>query len=622
MTDILLLAFVFLVAGIIAVPIVSRLALGSVLGYLIAGVVISPVLELLDVNVESIQSFAELGVVMMLFLVGLELEPKKFWALRARLFGLGGGQIGLTATVVMTIAMLFGYSWSIALTIGLVFTLSSTAIVLQTLAEKGLISCDGGQSSFAVLLTQDIAAIPMLAFIPLLSSPELLSALQQSGTQLTAVVHGSTFSLVESLNGWQTVTVNIAAIATVIAGGSFLITPLFRFIGIARLRELFTATALVVVIAITLLMSLVGLSPALGAFLAGMVLANSAYRHELESDIAPFKGLLLGLFFMTVGAGINFNLLAENFLAIMAATFGLIVVKIILLLLLGYLFNIRGPDKWLFAVGLSQVGEFGFVLLSLAVNNAAIPALLAEQMVLIIALSMMLTPALFTLHDRIIVPRYAAGQERREDNIPNNSKIIIAGSGRVGGLVDRILRAGGFETTVIDFNSKHLDAMERFGIRNYFGDATRPDLLAAAGITEARLLIVAIDDAEQISRLVKYVVSHYPDLHVIARAVHRHHVYDLYAHGCRDIIRETYDSTLRMGRCAFEALDIPTAKAEKMISAFNDYDREAMITVADAYRMDIPAHENEAYIARVRQTLAQKQPQLQATMKAIRTCKE
>ena len=337
MTDILLLAFIFLIAGVVAVPIASRLGLGSVLGYLIAGIAISPILALFRVDVVSIQHFAEFGGGMMLFLVGLELEPKALWSMRARLLGLGGGQVGLTAALVMGAGLVLGLEWQVALAIGLVLALSSTAIVLQTLNEKGLMRSDGGQSSFAVLLAQDIAVIPMLALLPLLAMPELMeaagAALGHGAGQGHSEGHAggeghdhANMSLVAGLTGWQTALVNLGAIAAVVLGGSYLTGPVFRFISMAGLRELFTATALMMVIGIALLMSLVGLSPALGTFLAGVVLANSAYRHELESDIDPFKGLLLGLFFITVGASINFGLLFENMGLILGLTVGLIVI--------------------------------------------------------------------------------------------------------------------------------------------------------------------------------------------------------------------------------------------------------------------------------------------------------
>jgi len=629
MTDFLLLAFIFLIAGVVAVPIASRLGLGSVLGYLIAGILISPVLAILGVDVVSIQHFAEFGVVMMLFLVGLELEPKMLWSMRAKLLGLGGGQVGLTTALVTAAAMALGQPWTIALAIGLVMTLSSTAIVLQTLNEKGLMKSDGGQSSFSVLLFQDIAVIPMLALIPLLALPELVDmapdaashgadthAADTHATDTHAADdhssdgHGAQMSLVDGLNGWQTALVTIAAIAAVVLGGNFLTGPIFRFIAGAQLRELFTATALMIVIGIALLMSLVGLSPALGTFLAGVVLANSEYRHELESDIDPFKGLLLGLFFMTVGAAINFTLLFDNFFSIVALTIGLMLIKTLVLLILGRIFNLEGSDKWLFGFGLSQAGEFSFVLLSFTVANSVIPAAIADQLLLIVALSMLLTPALFIFYDRVIVPRFTTDQSREPDEITETSNIIIAGHGRVGGLVSRMLRAAGHTPTVIDFSAKQLDMLSKFGFRAYYGDATRPDLLHSAGIAEAKILVIAIDGQEQITELAKYVHHTHPHVHVIARAVTRHHVYDLWAAGCRDIIREYYDSSLRMGRSAFEVLGSTREQAEEIRDAFDAMDRKSMLEMAEHYDPDIPTLENEAYMAKVREMATQWEKEL------------
>jgi CPA2 family monovalent cation:H+ antiporter-2 len=630
-TDLLFLTFLFLIAGVVAVPIASRLGLGSVLGYLIAGIVISPLLAVLNVDVIAIQHIAEFGVVMMLFLVGLELEPKLLWSMRARLLGLGGGQVGLTTLAVMAVCMVFGQPWTIALAIGLVLALSSTAIVLQTLNEKALMKSDGGQSSFQVLLFQDIAVIPMLALIPLLAMPELMDVAGAAGEHAADAAHGeaahaedahsddhgSGMSLVAGLPGWQAAIVTLAAVGFVVLGGSVLTRPIFRFIAVAQLRELFTATALMMVVGIALLMSLVGLSPALGTFLAGVVLANSEYRHELESDIEPFKGLLLGLFFMTVGAGVNFALLFDNLAITVALTLGLMTLKIAVLFVLAIIFKIKGADRWLFALGLAQAGEFGFVLLSFTVANSVIPVGLSDQLLLVVAISMLLTPALFIAYDKLIAPRYDEAQAREQDEIDEASPIIIAGRGRVGGIVDRMLQAAGYSPTVIDFSSKQIDTMSKFGLRTYFGDATRPDLLAAAGIAEAKLLVVAIDDKEQITELVRYALTNYPDLHVMARAIDRDHVYHLYATGCRDIIRETYDSSLRMGRSAFEALGHPRPHAEAMTEAFQDMDREAMITVADVYDLSIPPTENEAYLNRVREILGPWQEELREKMRAI-----
>ncbi len=599
MTDFLLLATILLVSGVIAVPIATKLGLGSVLGYLIAGVAIAPVLKLLHVDVVSIQHFAEFGVVMMLFLVGLELEPKMLWNMRHKLLGLGGLQVTGTAAAVMVIAMLMGQPWSVALAIGLVFALSSTAIVLQTLNEKGLMKSDGGQASFSVLLFQDIAVIPMLALIPLLALPELLDITHAAAEHAAEDAHGSTLSLVDGLNGWQTALVTVAAVAFVLFVGSYLTRPLFRFISTAKLRELFTATALMMVIGIALLMSLVGLSPALGTFLAGVVLANSEYRHELESDINPFKGLLLGLFFITVGASINFALLFDNVGLILALTFGLMALKAGVLLVLGKVFKVNGYDRWLMAIGLAQAGEFGFVLLSFTVASSVIPTDIADKLMLVVALSMLLTPLLFILLDKVVAPKFAT-PEREADVIDEKTDIIIIGHGRVGGIVNRMIRGLGYKTTVIDYSSSQLEMLRRFGFTVFFGDGTRPDLLHAAGIENAKMLVIAIDDREHITDLVKYISKHYPHVHIISRARDRTHVYDLWFAGCRDIVRETYDSSLRMGRSAYEALGYTREQADALVAEFNQRDREAMLATAEVYKQDVPSSQNPEFVEMVR----------------------
>jgi CPA2 family monovalent cation:H+ antiporter-2 len=350
-------------------------------------------------------------------------------------------------------------------------------------------------------------------------------------------------------------------------------------------------------------MSLVGLSPALGTFLAGVVLANSEYRHELESDIDPFKGLLLGLFFITVGAGVDFGLLADELVVIVALTLGLVVLKVVVLLFLGHAFKLRGGQRWLFALGLAQAGEFGFVLITLMVGSAVIPVALADRLLLVVALSMLMTPLLFILYDRGIAPRFAAQQERQADAIEEKCNIIIAGHGRFGGVVNRMLRGAGLGTTVVDYSSSHLEMLRVFGLKVYFGDATRPDLLHAAGIDEAKLLVVAIDNKQQITELVRYAIKNFPQLHVLARAVDREHVYDLYSAGCRDIIRETYDSSIRAGRSAIEAMGRSRPEAQRIAAEFEAMDRRSMIELADLYDAEIPAHENAQYVAKVREML-------------------
>ena len=609
MGEILLLAFLFLIAGVVAVPIAARLGLGSVLGYLIAGIALSPLLRELEVDVVSIQHFAEFGVVMMLFLVGLELEPRLLWNMRMKLLGLGGLQVGITAALVTGVAAALGQPWTIATAIGMVFALSSTAIVLQTLNEKGLMRCDGGQSSFSVLLFQDIAVIPMLALLPLLAVPEFMDAAQlpDAGdlSDTGGEDHGSGLNLVEHLAGWQRTLVTVAAIAIVVVGGSVLTRPLFRFIAIAKLRELFTAVALMMIVGIALLMTLVGLSPALGTFLAGVVLANSEYRHELDSHIDPFKGLLVGLFFITVGAAINFDLLAANSAQIIGMTLGLMALKALVLLALAHAFKIRGGDRWLFSLGLAQAGEFGFVLLAFTVANAIIPATLAEELLLVVALSMLLTPVLFILYDKVIAPRYAGAQAAEPDEIDDDGSVIIAGVGRFGGIVNRVLLGAGHKTVVLDHNSEQLERLGAFGIKVFFGDASRPDLLHAAGIAEAKMLVVAIDNREQATEMVRHVAETYPQVYIVARAIDRHHVYELWAAGCRDIIRENFDGAIRTARSALEALDTHPFDAERKTRGFVDHDKAAMRALADVYDPNIPVHQNPAYVARSKEYMAE-----------------
>lgn len=614
MTDFLVIAFMILAAGVVAVPLATRFGLGSVLGYLLAGMAISPVLLTLKVDVAGLQVFAEFGVVMMLFLVGLELEPKKLWAMRGRLLGLGGGQVVATTLVLAAIALAYGNAWQTALAIGMVLALSSTAIVVQSLTEKGLLKSDGGEASFSVLLFQDVAVIPILAILPLLALPELAGLAQGAGG---AHGHGGGWTLTEGMPAWLSAITTIGAVAAVALIGNYLTRPVFRYIAMAHLRELFTAVALAFVIGIALLMTFVGLSPALGTFIAGVVLANSEYRHELEADVEPFKGLLLGLFFITVGAGIDFALASERYGEVLMWAAIVIAAKAGVLLAIARLSGIRRESGWLVALSLAQAGEFAFVLIAFAVANAVFAEPLADLLLLIVALTMLVTPLLFILYDRVIARLYCGGLQREADAIDEQNPVIIAGRGRVGGIVDRMLQAAGYQTTVIDYDSAHLEIVRKFGFRTYFGDATRPDLLHAAGIARAKLLVVALDEREQIDKLVRYALANFPDLHVTARAIDRTHVYELWSYGCRDIVRETYDSSIRMGRSAYEALGIDRQNALAMATAFEEMDRSSMVAIADHFRIDIPYHENEALVARVRELQAEWDPILREQMDEI-----
>ncbi|MDP4990078.1 MAG: cation:proton antiporter, partial [Marivita lacus] len=450
-------------------------------------------------NTTDLQHFAEFGVVMMLFLIGLELEPRALWDMRHRLIGLGGMQVILTMFAVMAGAIYLGFVWQTALAIGMIFSLSSTAIVLQTLSEKGLMQTSGGRSTFSVLLTQDIAVIPMLVILPLLAVP-IAPTLNEDGSILRGTLeqfddgHGYRMSLIEGLPGWGVTLVTLGAVALIILGGVYGARPLFRYIHAARLREMYTALALLIVIGIAFLMTAVGLSPALGTFLAGVVLANSEFRHELESDIEPFKGLLLGLFFITVGAGIDFGLLFSEPFGILGLALGIMFLKWVILYGLGRAFKLRGRDQWLFTLGLAQAGEFGFVLISFSVQQAILPDYLADRLLLIVALSMLITPLAFILYE-ILSRRLKDGENAIEhDAIDQQGTVIIAGIGRFGQIVNRLVQSVGAKTVVIDNNLKTIQLMRQFGYQGFFGDPLRPDLLHAAGIDTARVLMVALDD--------------------------------------------------------------------------------------------------------------------------------
>ncbi|MCC1494079.1 monovalent cation:proton antiporter-2 (CPA2) family protein [Cognatishimia sp. F0-27] len=594
-------ATVFLLAAVIAVPIASRLGLGSVLGYLLAGLVIGPALGLVA-DTKDLQHFAEFGVVMMLFIIGLELEPRALWDMRTRLIGLGGLQIFVTMGLFTGAAMALGLEWQTAVAVGMILALSSTAIVLQTLTEKGLMQTQGGRSAFSVLLSQDIAVIPMLVVLPLLAvAAPVQIAPDGSLTRIADDAH-HTMSLVEGLPGWGAALVTMGAVVAIILAGVFGARPAFHFIHASRLPEMFTAVALLIVVGIGFLMMLVGLSPALGTFLAGVVLANSEFRHELESDIAPFKGLLLGLFFITVGAGIDIpTLMAEPF-TLLGLALGVILLKGLVLFGLGKIFGLKGRDQWLFTLGLAQAGEFGFVLISFALQTSVLTDALGGRLLMIVALSMLITPLLFILYE-MLSRRMAddSTPNQEADTIDEKGTVIIAGIGRFGQVVNRLVQSTGHKTVVLDHNMQTIHLMRRFGYKGFFGDPTRPELLHAAGIDDAQVLVAALDDPKANSKLVAYARRVRPDLHIIARARDRTHVYRLYQAGANDIVREMFDSALRAGRYALENVGMSDYEAAIARDTFYYHDRETVRELASLWDPAIPAAENEAYIKRARE---------------------
>ena len=571
-------AFIYLLAAVVSVPIAKRLGLGSVLGYLLAGIVIGPFgFGFVGTQGGDLMHVAEFGVVMMLFLIGLELRPAMLWQMRGPILGLGGAQVLGTACVVAIIARALGLSWQVATTVGFIIAMSSTAIVLQLLHEKGIMRTSGGRAAFSVLLFQDVAVIPILAVLP------LLATFPPGDT--THAIH----SAVEHLPAWQAAIVVLAAVAAVIVGGRFLLRPIFRYIAATELREMFTATALLLVVGIALLMQQVGLSPALGAFLAGVVLAESEYRHQLETDIEPFKGLLLGLFFIAVGAGIDFRLIGGQPTTVAAMVVAVLVLKFGVLLAISRFSGLEPTQRYVFAFALAQGGEFAFVLCAFAVQNGVLTPDISNLLVASVALTMAAAPVLFTINDRLVQPRFASVlPEREPDDIDERENpVIVAGVGRFGHIVARLLRLNGFGTTVLDHDAEQVETLGRFGIKSYYGDATRLDLLRTAGAERAKLFVIAIDQEEQALRIVDLVHENFPKLRILARATSRQHAYELLRRGVHDVYRETFGSAVDLSVDALQALGMPQQRALRAAQIFREHDEASVREMAGVDENDM-----------------------------------
>jgi monovalent cation:proton antiporter-2 (CPA2) family protein len=563
-------ALVYLAAAVIAVPVAKRLGLGSVLGYLMAGIIIGPfVLGLIGSEGSDVMHVAEFGVVLMLFVVGLELEPSLLWRLRGPILGLGGLQVVLTTLLITGVALALGRSWQEGLAIGMTLAMSSTAIVLQSLNEKGLLKTAGGQSSFAVLLFQDIAVIPILAIFPLLATHSAESGGEES--------HAAT-TLVAGLPAWAQTLAVLGAVVAVVLAGRFLVRPALSMIARTQLRELFTAAALLLVIGIALLMTQVGLSPALGTFLAGVVLANSEYRHELESDIDPFKGLLLGLFFIAVGASMDFALIFTQPLLILGLTLAAVTIKFVVLFSLGRVFGLSLDQRLLFAFALPQAGEFAFVLFSFANEEGVLSPEISSPLVAAVALSMALTPLLLLVNERLVQPRIGTRERsvREADAIDEQTPVIIAGFGEFGATVGRLLRANGIDTTVLDIDSDRVDLLRKLGMKVYYGDASRHDLLEIAGAGRAKLLVLALDSSEKTLELVHTVKKHFPQLTILARAFGWEDAHDLIEAGVTHVYREALDTSLRMGTDAMRLLGFRAYQAHRAAQTFLRHDEESL----------------------------------------------
>ena len=551
-------ALVYLAAGVIAVPLFKRLGLGSVLGYLAAGIAIGPWGLALISDTQTVLHFAEFGVVLLLFLIGLELEPRRLWALRRAIFGMGTTQVLATAVLVALAAWQLGLSIAAAIVVGVGVAMSSTAIALATLQEKNLLSAPGGQASFAVLLFQDLAVIPALLMVGFLS-------------------RGS--SEIE----WLAVIQAVGLIAALIFGGRLLLRPALRYIANARLREVFVGASLLLVVGIALLMEAVGLSMALGAFLAGLILADSEYRHELELDIEPFKGLLLGLFFIAIGMSVDLGLFISTPLVVFGLAIGMLLIKGAVLYPTAKVFGYCSrADAALFALSLTQVGEFAFVLFTqgaslfeprtLSILNASV------------AITMAATPLLMLLYERVLAPRFSRDGTQAPAVVDESAPVIVAGFGRFGQVVSRVLNGLRIETTLIDHDPNQVDTVRRFGSPAYYGDATRIDVLERAGIARARLLVIAIDDEEAAMRVVRQVRAHYPELRVIVRAHSRTDAYEYVEMGV-PTVRETFGSALDAAELALRALGYGPVGARRVVTQFRRHD-EALLEKMAPHRAE------------------------------------
>ncbi|KJZ13840.1 potassium transporter [Marinomonas sp. S3726] len=562
----LLQFFIFLTAAAISVPIAKKLGLGSVLGYLIAGIIIGPFGASLIHDIEEIMHFTEFGVVMMLFLVGLELKPSLLWQLKTPILGFGGTQVIVTSAIITVVSLLF-LPWQQALAVGLILSLSSTAIVLQTLQEKGKMKTEAGQSVFAVLLFQDLAVIPMLAIIPLLATLTVLGGDH----------HSSVLVDISILPNYMQIIVTLAAIMLVLVLGKYACRPVFRAIAKTGVREIFVAVALSLVIGTSLLMMTVGLSPALGAFLAGVVLADSEFRHELESDIEPFKGLLLGIFFISIGASLNFTLISNNIALILGLTLALITIKWLVLITIGLVFRISPKERPLFAIALAQGGEFAFVLFQLTKSSGVLPIDIIEPLISAVAISMFLAPILFVLHDKMNKDDLDTQNDIEEDVIDKSDhKVILAGFGRLGTDIGRFLLSAGIKPTILDYDANNVEVLRKLGFEVYYGDATRLDLLESAGAANAEILIISFSDIVLVKHLVELTKKHYPHLKIVLNAKDRESTFEFMDLGVTDIYSATFGTALNMGESAIKQLGMDPYEVHRLKQIFRKKDAEIL----------------------------------------------
>jgi monovalent cation:proton antiporter-2 (CPA2) family protein len=561
MDGVLVQAFVYLAVAALAAPLAKRLGLGSVLGYLLAGVLIGPFALGLVGKMEDVAHVAEFGVVILLFLIGLEVQPSLLWSLRTAIFGVGSAQVVCTSVVLGGAALALGLDWRQALAVGLILAMSSTAIVLQLLEERGLRRGPVGSAAFGVLLFQDLAVIPILALLPLLAN-----------LPASALTHAPAAALLDGQPAWLKAIAALAAIGALVVGGRYLTRPVFRAIAKAGLREAFTAFALLIVVGAAMLMQMVGLSAALGAFLAGVVLADSEFRREVETDIEPFRGLLLGLFFITVGAGLNLKLAASQPWLIGGLVFGLLGVKGLVMFGVARAFRLPWRQAGTTAAALCQGGEFIFVLLSLAVGAGVLPGDLSASLTAAVALSMAATPLIVAAWEALSAPKVTAAETPENEFEDDAPQAVVAGYGRFGQIVARVLTANNFRVSTLDVSVEQIALLRRFGRRVYYGDAGRLDLLRAAGIETAQILVVAIDDREKALEIVEAAKAAFPQVKIMARAFDRRHAYELLDKGADIVERETFEGGLALAAESLRALGWRAYRAERAARLFRRHD--------------------------------------------------
>lgn len=588
--NLLLAIFLVLGASIVLVPLFNALGFGIVLGFLAVGILIGPFGLRIFNDPEIILSVSEFGIVMMLFLIGLELQPRELWRMRNKLAGMGLTQVVLTSLGIAVLMTFFGYGWARSVIVGLAFSMSSTAIAMQTIALRDITRSDAGRTSLAILLLQDVSVILILAAVPILATLVYLPP-HALGEELAQAA-----DVIEDPDDWLTPMLILGTFVAAIAAGRYLVRPALGWVARTGIREAFTAMGLALVIGASLITQLIGLSPALGAFIGGVLLADSEYRHELESILEPFKGLLLGLFFISVGMSIGFDVLIDQPWRVVLLVLALVMVKVLVLFGITSIFRMHLADRLTVAILLSQAGEFAFVILQLAWTSGALFEADHQFLTAVVALSMATTPLLLFAFDKLVAPRLDTRSTLRpsDDDIDGRQRIVVLGYGRFGQIVTRMLRAQGFEMTLIDDDPVQIELMKRFGVKVFYGDGSRLDLLHAAGVGQAQLVVIAVAGGHRIVTIARMIRKHFPHVRIVARATDREHAHALMELNVEAFERETFLSAISLGAQALQQLGYTKEQAARLAEAFEQHDRQLL---ADSFAL---RHDDDAYVGLVR----------------------